>query len=67
MVTRRASDNALQPVLFRELGNAVVRATQFEGKHGLQVLALEQDVGTRLGIEIDGRSQRRFFTDVVHS
>ena len=44
MVARAGGDDAAGECFFGQLRHFVVRAADFEGKHGLQVFAFEQDV-----------------------
>ena len=66
MVTGGGTDHALGFLLFRELGNPVVCATNLEGEHRLKVFTLEHNIVAKALGQAAGFSQRCFDGDVVN-
>jgi hypothetical protein len=49
------------------VSHLVVSPTKLEGKDGLQVLALEEDLAFQSVRKVDGMCEGRFFDDIVDS
>ena len=66
MVARAGGDDAAGECFFGQLRHFVVRAADFEGKHGLQVFAFEQDVVVQTTRQPDCGFERGFDGNVVN-